>query len=56
MANMLVVLKRVRHIFVITLQETYSSSWNRFKLTGPDANRYWVAHDTRMGSSDADDA
>ncbi|URE45141.1 hypothetical protein MUK42_13715 [Musa troglodytarum] len=28
----------------------------RFKLTGPDGSRYWVAHDAHMGGSDADDA
>lgn len=28
---------------------------NRFKISGPDGNNYWINHEARVGGSDADD-
>ncbi|XP_042431651.1 protein yippee-like isoform X1 [Zingiber officinale] len=28
----------------------------RFKLAGPDGDRYWITHDTHLGGSDDDDS
>ncbi|KAG5557960.1 hypothetical protein RHGRI_008017 [Rhododendron griersonianum] len=38
-----------------TVENTFKNSNEEFKISGPDESRYWVGHETPIGSSDADD-